>query len=401
MDANIVGRGLDARPGVMTGGAMEINTVPYFEGADDKGVRYTRHPAPPLSRWSAGQDGSDAGRDPVLVGSAVQTVKNWFNGGAAAAGTFDADRYGRRPEVKSIPTKYRQGPKNAPLTGIDKTLHTAAFGGKNPHIFGLQWSGPKPTGSFPEYFKQDGDAMTAVAADDVPDETHLKRPAFLPAGRGRTYTSPHDKDSVWAKPGPDGRPRHGHTDRRQQGCVRLVSVRRSAGHATIQVQRRGQGSAPGAAWNCCTSAGTPITTSCRRRRAAGSPRSTTRCWRRRRRGWKSGMCRSSCGRRRAIRAEVWRKDRREVSGFMAACLVEGGNILHEASARDRVQAGRSIFVWRAVVNALLLLLGQSAFRRTSHWWTVKRRTAKAGQPTHGASDCQLAGRSAASASNRR
>ena len=44
---------------------------------------------------------------------------------------------------------------------------------------------------------------------------------------------------------------------------------------------------------------------------------------------------------------------------MAACLVGGRNILHEASARDRVQAGRSIFVWRAVVNALLLLLAQA------------------------------------------
>jgi hypothetical protein len=44
MDASIVGRGLDARPGVMTGGAMEINTVPSFEGADGKGVRYTRIP---------------------------------------------------------------------------------------------------------------------------------------------------------------------------------------------------------------------------------------------------------------------------------------------------------------------------------------------------------------------
>jgi hypothetical protein len=84
--------------------------------------------------------------------------------------------------------------------------HTAAFGGKHPHIFGLQWSGPEPTGCFPEYFKQDGDAMTAVAADDVPDETHLKGQTFLPAGRGRAYTSPTNKESAWAKLGPMGDP---------------------------------------------------------------------------------------------------------------------------------------------------------------------------------------------------
>jgi Ricin-type beta-trefoil lectin domain-like len=205
-DASIVGRGLDARPGVMTGGAMEINTVPYFEGADGKGVRYTRIPR--LHFPVDAQGRTVLMQDVTLYSSEAlyAPVKNWFNGEAAVAGTFDAGRHGRRPEVQSIPTKYRQGAKNVALTGIDKTLHTAAFGDKYPHIFGLQWASPKPTGYFPEYFKQHGDAMTAVAADDVPDETHLKAQTFLPAGRGRAYTSPNDKDGVWTKPGPTGDP---------------------------------------------------------------------------------------------------------------------------------------------------------------------------------------------------
>ena len=38
------GRGLDARPGVMGGGAMEINTVPRLEATASDGTRYTRIP---------------------------------------------------------------------------------------------------------------------------------------------------------------------------------------------------------------------------------------------------------------------------------------------------------------------------------------------------------------------
>ena len=39
-----IGRGLDARPGRMGGGAMEINTVPRFESTDAKGVTYSKFP---------------------------------------------------------------------------------------------------------------------------------------------------------------------------------------------------------------------------------------------------------------------------------------------------------------------------------------------------------------------
>ncbi len=40
----IYGRGLDARPGNMGGGAMEINTVPRFDGRDAQGVVYSKIP---------------------------------------------------------------------------------------------------------------------------------------------------------------------------------------------------------------------------------------------------------------------------------------------------------------------------------------------------------------------
>ena len=40
----IDGRGLDSRPGRMASGAMEINTVPYFESKDADGNIYSRIP---------------------------------------------------------------------------------------------------------------------------------------------------------------------------------------------------------------------------------------------------------------------------------------------------------------------------------------------------------------------
>jgi len=40
----IYGRGLDARTGVMGGGAMEINTVPRFDSRDTRGDVYSKIP---------------------------------------------------------------------------------------------------------------------------------------------------------------------------------------------------------------------------------------------------------------------------------------------------------------------------------------------------------------------
>ena len=40
----IEGRGLDARPGIINGGAMEINTVPHFEATSSDGTQYIKVP---------------------------------------------------------------------------------------------------------------------------------------------------------------------------------------------------------------------------------------------------------------------------------------------------------------------------------------------------------------------
>jgi hypothetical protein len=69
-------------------------------------------------------------------------------------------------------------------------------------VWGLEWfkSDISPRGSFPQYFKQVGEARVAVGAADVPAETQLLTQAFKLTGRGKPYTSP--TTGAWSQPGP-------------------------------------------------------------------------------------------------------------------------------------------------------------------------------------------------------
>ena len=68
------------------------------------------------------------------------------------------------------------------------------------------WKGSLRRGTFPEYYRQAGKEILAVAAKDVPAETHLKEARFTPAATNESYTSPSTEDSVWKKPGPKAGP---------------------------------------------------------------------------------------------------------------------------------------------------------------------------------------------------
>jgi hypothetical protein len=61
-------------------------------------------------------------------------------------------------------------------------------------------------GTFPEYYRQEGKELLAVAADAVPDETGLKEARFKSAVTNQSYTSPEASDTCWKKPGPKAGP---------------------------------------------------------------------------------------------------------------------------------------------------------------------------------------------------
>jgi len=193
----INGRGLDARPALMNGGAMEFNTVPFYENKDSKGVVYTR--VPRLLFPSDGHGRSVLMQDVTMYStkSLADSVTTWLNGGHAANGRF-LNSASWKPQAKAEPISFRQGRGNVPLTAIEDTVKTTVDGS----AFCLQWSGSEQAGTFPEYYKQVGNTRIAVKATDVPAETHLAEQEFASAGAGTQYSSPHTERSSWTIPGP-------------------------------------------------------------------------------------------------------------------------------------------------------------------------------------------------------
>jgi hypothetical protein len=173
----IYGRGLDARPGRMGGGAMEINTVPRFESKDSQGVVYSK-----LPKLQFPVDG----RGRTLL---VQDVTYY-----SKAALYDAFR---KSTLKTRTPRFDQAGKR--MIGIEKVFDTRVF---ESNVWGLEWYDGTvgANGYFPQYFKHVGDERVAVSAADVPPETQLVTKEFKLADRGRPYTSP--TGGAWGNPGP-------------------------------------------------------------------------------------------------------------------------------------------------------------------------------------------------------
>jgi len=196
----LYGRGLDARPGNMGGGAMEINTVPRFDARDANGVVYSRIP-----RLQFPVD--DRGRtllvqDVTYYSKAAlyDAFKAWRKGGPACSGRFD-EKGVWKSTLTTRSTRYDQAGKK--ITGVERVLDTHVFEG---NVWGLEWfnSDVSFKGEFPQYFKQVGEECIAVSAADVPAETQLLKQEFQRAGRGEPYTSP--TTGAWSRPGPKSGP---------------------------------------------------------------------------------------------------------------------------------------------------------------------------------------------------
>lgn len=197
----IVGRGLDSRSGLMNGGAMEVNTVPYFENDDATGVKYSKIPK---LNFPVNEDGITILMQDVKMYSPEALyldVKSWSEGGNIPSGEFK-QAAAWTPEVKSNPISFRQGRENIPLTGFDKTFRTEIFGDSGSFSFGLRWLDPEANGVFPEYYRQEDQEMVAISAAEVPKETELVSQTFKSGNIGENYTSPQEEGSSWRNPGP-------------------------------------------------------------------------------------------------------------------------------------------------------------------------------------------------------
>ena len=192
----LYGRGLDARPGKMGGGAIEINTVPRLEAKDAHGVVYSK--IPKLQFPVDAQGRAILVQDVTFYSKAAlyNAFKAWRNGGPACSGRFDKQG-AWKPILKANTTHYDQAGKK--LIGVERIFDTKVFAG---NVWGVEWFNNAITtpGLFPQYFKQVGETRVAVAAADVPAETQLRAKEFKLAGKGQPYTSP--TVGAWGQPGP-------------------------------------------------------------------------------------------------------------------------------------------------------------------------------------------------------
>ena len=191
----LYGRGLDARPGTMGGGAMEINTVPRFDAADAHGVVYSKIPK---LQFPVDQQGrSLLVQDVTYYSKAAlyDAFKAWRDGGPACSGRFDERGVWKSP-LTTRTTSYDQAGQK--ITGVELAFDTKVF---EDNVWGLQWldNSLSPQGVFPQYFKAVGGERVAVAAADVPAETQLREQQFPLAEPGRPYTSPDT--AAWKRPG--------------------------------------------------------------------------------------------------------------------------------------------------------------------------------------------------------
>ena len=192
----VYGRGLDTRPGVAGGGAMEINTVPRLEARDKEGTTYSKIPA---LRFPVDDNGeARLVQDVTYYSKAAlyDALKAWRDEGSACSGRFDpAGAW--RCELTTQTTHYEQA--GSPIAAVEDAFDTKIF---DDGAWGLEWrdSAIAPAGRFPRYFKEIDGTRVAIPEAEVPADTGLDSAAFPKAGTGEPYTSP--QDGAWARPGP-------------------------------------------------------------------------------------------------------------------------------------------------------------------------------------------------------
>ena len=191
----IFGRGLDARPGSMGGGAMEINTVPCFESRDEKGVTYSKipqlqFPVDNKGRTLLVQDVTYYSKEALY-----DSFKAWRDGGASCSGKFD-EKGAWKSKLTTRTTNFDQAGKK--ITGVEKILDTRVH---DDNVWGLEWFDGTTDGfgKFPRYFRHEGDHLVAISESDVPEKTNLLDKEFELAKPGEPFTSP-DK-GAWTNPG--------------------------------------------------------------------------------------------------------------------------------------------------------------------------------------------------------
>jgi hypothetical protein len=165
------GRGLDARPMVTGGLALEIGNTPMFTAKAANGKRYRRIP-----RVTFGADSTT--RNAILhqnvryydKSALWNAVQSWIDNGVVptkmnAAGTT-------APSVSSPDIGLTLGDDNVDVSGMISSTVT------NQSAWGIHWNPNTNLGTLPQYYVETNSGWTAISASQVPAETGLTTQSF-------------------------------------------------------------------------------------------------------------------------------------------------------------------------------------------------------------------------------
>lgn len=198
------GRGLDSRAENTSrglGGAMEINTVPWFTTSAG-GTTYHKIPRLQFPVNPGNQTIISLDVTYYSASAIYNDVIAWRSGGPVPSGTFHAVG-ANKPAMRTSPVKYDQ--RGTPVSGINEIASPAII---DKNAFCLLWSGRNVVngmGSFPQYYKDTLGVAMAIDSSEVPASTGLTT---------RTFASPNPNPApyvagltrAWKNPGPSAGP---------------------------------------------------------------------------------------------------------------------------------------------------------------------------------------------------
>jgi hypothetical protein len=187
---------MDAQPGVTGSLALEIGNAPMFTSHDAGGTRYRRIPRLTFP-VGAGANRATLHQDMRYYAKAAiwNAVGSWIQNGVVAT---QIDPAGWVPASVTSPV--------VSLTLGGSTVNAGALVSSDVFVtpgggqaWGIGWTAAATeAGVLPEYYKEQGNAWTAVPASQVPSETWLANQSFPRAARGAVGELDQSGNSPWA-----------------------------------------------------------------------------------------------------------------------------------------------------------------------------------------------------------
>ena len=189
----VEGRGLDARAGIIHGGAMEINTVPSFRQYDQDSTLYVKIPKLSFPLDAEGKAALVQDLRYYNKDALYNEILDWRKGDVPSDGKFKNKGMVQPKMDSTFSSLDIYGMK---ISGIEDVFKTFT----DDISFGYDWKTTSfQKGTFPEYYKKEGDVIRPIAKSQVPKHLGLFEAEFPLQENSGSYFSP--EKGGWKTPG--------------------------------------------------------------------------------------------------------------------------------------------------------------------------------------------------------